>query len=244
MKASPRQQRLLLDLQLLDTSIARLKKRRTQLPQHAELQAMQGEQTAAKDVFMGMQREIDTQNTAIERLESDIDVVRQRIKRDHELSATSSSPREAQALQSELERLGRRQSELEDRELELMEANEKTQALYDSASAALQGVDGRRAVILAALAEAETEIDTELAGVVRDRAGLAAELQRDLLEHYEALRARIGIGAARLRGRISEASNMELAPGELNGILGTPPDELAYCPQSGAILVRIPEDDE
>ena len=243
MKASPRQQRLLLDLQSLDTSIARLKKRRTQLPQHAELKAMQGEQTAAKDVFMGVQREVDTQNTEIERLESDIEVVRQRIRRDNELSAVSSSPKEAQALQSELETLGRRQSDLEDRQFELMEANEQTQVLYEAATAALVGVDGRRAVVLTALAEAEAEIDAELAGAVRDRAGLAAELQRDLLEHYETLRARIGIGAARLRGRISEASNMELAPGELNGILATAPDELAYCPQSGAILVRIPEDE-
>lgn len=243
MKASPRQQRLLLDLQSLDTQIARLKKRRVQLPQHAELQAMQGEQTAAKEVFMGMQREVDTQNAEIERLESDIDVVRQRIKRDNELSAVSSSAKEAQALQSELEILGRRQTELEDRELELMQANEQTQALYEAATAALKGVDERRAVILAALAGAEGEIDAELATTVRDRAGLAAELQRDLLEHYETLRGRIGIGVARLRGKISEASNMELAPGELAGILATAPDELAYCPQSGAILVRIPEDD-
>lgn len=243
MKASPRQQRLLLDLQSLDTAIARLKKRRTQLPQHAELRAMQGEQTVAKDVFMAVQREVDTQNADIERLENDIEVVRQRIKRDHELSAVSSSPKEAQALQAELELLGRRQSDLEDRELELMEANEQTQTLYEAASAALAGVDERRAVILAALASAEGEIDTELAATVRDRAGLAAELQRDLLDHYETLRARIGIGAARLRGRISEASNMELAPGELQGILATPPDELAYCPQSGAILVRLPDEE-
>ncbi len=242
MKASPRQQQLLLDLQSLDNSIARLKKRRTQLPQRAELASMQGERAAAKDAFMAVQRDLDTQNAEIERLESDIEVVRQRIKRDNELSAVSSSPKEAQALQSELETLGRRQSELEDRELELMEANEQTQAVYDAVSGALAGVDGRRKAILDAIADAEAGIDRELSETVRDRAGLAAELQRDLLEHYEALRARIGIGAARLRGRISEASNMELAPAELADILAQPADELIYCPQSGAILVRVDED--
>ncbi len=242
MKASPRQQQLLLDLQSLDNSIARLKKRRTQLPQRAELASMQGERAAAKDAFMAVQRDLDTQNAEIERLESDIEVVRQRIKRDNELSAVSSSPKEAQALQSELETLGRRQSELEDRELELMEANEQTQAVYDAVSGALAGVDGRRQAILDAIADAEAGIDRELSETVRDRAGLAAELQRDLLEHYEALRARIGIGAARLRGRISEASNMELAPAELADILAQPADELIYCPQSGAILVRVDED--
>lgn len=243
MKASPRQQRLLLDLQSLDTTIARLNKRRTQLPQRAELEAMQGERAAAKDVFMAVQRDLDVQNADIARLESDIEVVRQRIKRDNELSVVSSSSKEAQALQAELETLTRRQSELEDRELELMEANEQTQALYASASAALEGVDARRSAILDALTEAEGVLNAELAATTRDRAGLAAELQRDLLEHYESLRARIGIGAARLRGKISEASNMELAPGELSGILAVPADELAYCPQTGAILVRLSEDE-
>jgi len=242
MKASPRQQRLLLDLQALDNSLARLKKRRVQLPQRAELASMQGELTAAKEVFMAAQRELDTQNADIERLESDIEVVRQRIKRDHELSAASQSAKEAQALQAELETLGRRQSALEDRELELMEANEHSQSVYEAASAALASVDQRRGSIQAAIAEAEAEIDAELAAATRDRAGVAAELQRDLLEHYEALRARIGIGAARLRGRISEASNMELAPAELADILAVAADELVHCPQSGAILVRVDED--
>lgn len=239
MKASPRQQRLLLDLQALDNSIARLKKQRGALPQRAELAAMQGKRTAAKDAFMAVQRELDTQNADIERLESDIELVRQRIKRDNELSAASSSAKEAQALQAELETLGRRQVELEDRELELMEANEQTQAVYNAASEALAGIDGRRQTIIDAINEAEAKIDSELAATTRDRAGLAAEVQRDLLEHYESLRTRIGIGAARLRGKVSEASNMELAPAELSDILAMAPDELVHCPQSGAILVRV-----
>ena len=242
MKASPRQQRLLLDLQALDNSLARLKKQRAALPQRAELAAMQGERSAAKDAFMALQRELDTQNADIERLESDIELVRQRIKRDNELSAASSSVKEAQALQTELEVLSRRQAELEDRELELMEANEQTLAVYNAALEALAGVDGRRQTIIDAINEAEANIDTELAAATRDRAGLAAEVQRDLLEHYESLRARIGIGAARLRGKVSEASNMELAPAELSDILAMAPDELVHCPQSGAILVRVGDD--
>jgi len=58
----------------------------------------------------------------------------------------------------------------------------------------------------------------------------------------QSLRGRIGIGAARLRGRVSEASNMELAPAELTDILAMAPDELVHCPQSGAILVRVSDE--
>ncbi len=241
MKASQRQLHLLLDLQELDNQLARLKRRRTQLPQRAELAAMQGEYAKSKEEFMAVQRELDAQQADISRLESDVDLVSQRIARDNELIAKSSSPKEATALQGELDTLQRRRSELEDRELELMEANEATRARYEVASAVLAGVGERRGAILAAIAEAEQQIDSELAHTVRDREGLSAEVQRDLLQHYETLRARLGIGVARLRGKVSEASNMELAPAELSDILATPADELIYCPQTGAILVRVAE---
>ena len=239
MKASPRQQQLLLDLQELDNTIARLKRRRSQLPERAQLAAMQGEAVEAKDAFMAVQREIDAQQADIARLESDIELVAQRIKRDNDLLAVSSSSKEAQALQGELDTLQRRRGELEDRGLELMEANETTQARYDDASAVLAGVDERRGAILAAIADAEREIDRELAATVEERAGHAAEIQRELLGHYESLRSRLGVGVARLRGKVSEASNMELAPAELSDILAAAPDELLHCPQTGAILVRV-----
>lgn len=239
MKASPRQQQLLLDLQELDNTIARLKRRRSQLPERAQLAGMQAETNEAREAFMAVQREIDAQQADIARLESDIELVAQRIKRDNDLLAVSSSSKEAQALQSELETLQRRRGELEDRELELMEVNEETQARYDDASAVLAGVDERRSAILAAIADVEREIDRELMSTVEERAGHAAEVQRDLIAHYEGLRARLGIGVARLRGKVSEASNMELAPAELSDILAAAPDELLHCPQTGAILVRV-----
>ncbi len=224
MKASPRQQQLLLELQDLDNAQARARRRRAQLPERAELAGMQGEHSAAKEAFMELQRELDAQSADIGRLENDVETVRQRRARDEQLLAASTSPKEAQALQGELEALARRQNELEDRELELMEANEETRIGFDAAAAALAGVDARRSQLESALAE--------------ERAGLAAELQRDLLDLYKQLRGRIGVGAARLRGNVSEASNMALAPAELSDIRATAPDEIVFCPGTGAILVR------
>lgn len=241
MKASPRQQSLLLDLQELDNRVLRLKRRRTQLPERAELASMQGEAAESREAFMSVQRDLDAQQADISRLESDVDLVSQRIKRDEGLLAASSSPKEAQALQHELETLQRRRSELEDRELELMETSEQTQTRYQDASSVLAGIDARRQKAIDAIAAGERAIDEELSATSEERAGLAAEIQRDLLEHYEALRGRLGIGVARLRGKVSEASNMELAPAELAGILEAAPDEVVHCPQSGAILVRVAE---
>ncbi|WP_336659455.1 zinc ribbon domain-containing protein [Leucobacter sp. USHLN153] len=238
MKASPRQQRLLLDLQDLDNTLARLRRKRATLPEREELNGLAAEAASAREQFMAAQRELDAQTAEITRVESDVALVQQRRDRDEQLLAASTSSKEAQALQTELETLTRRQFELEDRELELMEVQERAQAAFAEAQTVLAGVDARRAAIQQQISEAEQRIDRDLASNSEERDGLAAELQRDLLGVYEDLRARIGIGAARLRGNVSEASNMALAPAELSGIRAAAPDELVFCPGTGAILVR------
>ncbi|MFV0433500.1 MAG: zinc ribbon domain-containing protein [Leucobacter sp.] len=241
MKASPRQQQLLLKLQDLDNTIARLRRKRSSLPERSELEALSGEAGEVKTRFMAAQRELDAQNAEIERVESDVKLVRQRRERDEQLLSASTSAKEAQALQSELDTLARRKSELEDRELEIMEVQEQAQAEFSEASELLAGVDARRAEIQQRIDDAEQRLDREIASNAEERAGVAAEIQRDLIGVYEDLRGRIGIGAARLRGNVSEASNMALAPAELSDILAAAPDELVFCPGTGAILVRVAE---
>ncbi|MGK0740520.1 zinc ribbon domain-containing protein [Leucobacter sp. Z1108] len=243
MKASPRQQSLLLDLQDHDNLVARLRRKRTQLPERQELAALQGELSEAKTEFMAVQRELDAQNADISRLENDVETVRQRRRRDADLLSASTSSKEAQSLQGEIDTLEKRQGVLEERELDLMQASEETQARYDAASELLARVDERRAELTANLLEAERAIDAEIVAATEERAGIAAELQRDLLDLYENLRQRGGVGAARLRGNVSEGSNMALAPAELQEIRSAAPDELVFCPGSGAILIRVDADD-
>lgn len=242
MKASPRQQRLLLDLQDLDNTLARLRRKRSTLAERTELEALQGDTASARDGFMQAQRDLDTRRTELSRIEADVATVQQRRDRDNQMLSVSTSSKEAQSLQGELETLSRRQSELEDRELELMEVVEGVQAAFAAAEEVLAGVDERRAAIQGRLDDAEQRLDAEISSNTKEREGVAAELQRDVLGLYEELRGRIGIGAARLRGNVSEGSNMALAPAELSDIRATAPDEIVFCPGSGAILVRDFED--
>lgn len=241
MKASPRQQQLLLDLQSLDNTLAQLRRKRSTLPERAELMAVSEEAAAAKTELMAAQRELDSQNAQIERIEADVRMVAERRARDENLLAASTSPKEAQALQSEMETLTRRQNELEDQQLEIMATQETAQSQFDEAEATLTGIDGRRAEITARIGGAEGDLDAKIAELSDERAGVSAEIQRDLVGLYEELRARIGIGAARLNGKVSEASNMELAPAEIAEIMATAPDEIVFCPGTGAILVRTAE---
>ena len=241
MKASPRQQQLLLSLQDLDTSLARLQRRGANLPERAELAGIAEEVAAAREGYMAAQRELDTQNAEIERVEDDVRVVAQRRARNDELLAVSTSSKEAQALQQEMETLARRQSDLEDRQLGLMEAQEQAQQDFDAAAEVLAGIDDRRSAVQAKLDDAIREIDRDIDSQQTEREGLQAEVQRDLIGLYEELRARTGVGAARLRGNVSEASNMALTPAALSEILAAAPDELVFCPDTGAVLVRVAE---
>ena len=129
MKADPDAQRRLLDLQAIDTSLAQIAHRRRTLPELAELDRLARELSALEDERVRAQVAVDDIDRDIARLEKDIEQVRQRADRDRgRLDAGTGPARELEALQHELATLSRRQGELEDAELELMEQREQTQA--------------------------------------------------------------------------------------------------------------------
>lgn len=242
MKASVRQQRVLLDIQQLDTEQIRLRRRSAQLPERAELAALAEEMTGVRDRFMAAQRELEDRNVEISRIEADIEVVAQRRARNDERMAITTASKEAQSLQDELVSLERRRLALEDQELEVMEAVEQAQPAFDAAVNELAAIDRRRAELEQSLAAGEEHIARDSAAAIAERTLLAAEIQRDVLALYEETRERYGMGAARLRGNISEGSNMALADAELAQIRATDPEEIVFCPVSSAILVRDFED--
>jgi len=233
---------MLLELQRLDRTVLQLRRKGEQLPERVELAALEAEREAAKSSYMQAQRELDTRQLELGRIESDVELIRQREARDHQLMSVSTSSKEAVALQAELDTLSRRKSELEERQLEAMEVVESAEASFAQAEQVLAHIDERRSVILSRIEGAELEIAQELATTETERSHLADEIQGDLLALYERTRAQIGIGAARLRGNISEASNMALTPAEMVELNAAAPDDVIFCPGTGAILVRVDEE--
>ena len=121
MKAAPEAQRRLLDLQAVDTALAQLAHRRRTLPEFAEIDAVARELSALSDERARAQAAVDDLDRDITRYEKDIEQVRVRKDRDQARINSGSGPvRELEALQHGLATLNRRQSELEDAELELM----------------------------------------------------------------------------------------------------------------------------
>jgi predicted nucleic acid-binding Zn-ribbon protein len=241
-KADPDAQRHLLDLQAIDTALAQLAHKRRTLPEHAELDRLAVQVAALDDERVRHQVGVDDIDRDIERLERDIEQVRARADRDRvRLDAGTGPPRELEALQHELGTLSRRQTELEDAELELMERREQAQAELDEV---IQRLSATREVREAT----EARRDTALADLAKDeefrnsaRVPLVANLPADLLGLYEKIRESTGIGAALLRAGRCEGCRLELSGSERARVKAAPPDDIVRCDECGRILVRTAE---
>jgi uncharacterized protein len=243
-KASPEAQLRLLELADLDAELGRLEHRRRGLPEHAELSRLEQRDTELRDEIAALEaREGDLRREQA-KADADVEQVRTRISRDRvRLDAGQvSSPRELENLQSEIESLLRRQSDLEDAELEVMERLETAQARLKEAAAErasvaadLQAVSGRRDIALAELAA--------LSGKASDRrAVVISEEPADLIELYERLRAQHGgVGAAALRRGQCQGCHLSLNTVDLNAIRTAAADEVVRCEECRRILVRTDE---
>ncbi|MFI5911596.1 zinc ribbon domain-containing protein [Dactylosporangium sp. NPDC051541] len=243
MNADPEAQRRLLDLQAIDIALTQLAHKRKALPEHAELDKLARELSMTEDQRVRAQVAVDDLDRDISRLEKDAEQVRARKDKDQSrLDAGTGPARELEALQHEIATLNRRQSELEDAELELMEQRETAQAALDEIVGRLESARSTRAA-------AEQRRDEALAGIAKDeefrqagRRPLAADLPADLVSLYEKIRESSGgIGAAMLRQGRCEGCRIELSGGDKARVKAAPKDEVVRCEECRRILVRTAE---
>jgi uncharacterized protein len=244
MKASPEAQLRLLELADLDAELGRLEHRRRSLPEHAELSELQERDRKLRDELATLQaREGDTKREQA-KADADVEQVRTRIARDRaRLDAGQvSSPRELENLQSEIESLIRRQSDLEDAELDVMERLEAVQARLKEATEERAGIAATAETLTARRDAALAEIG-ELSGKAADRRSvIVAEEPDDLVALYERLRAQHGgVGAAALRRGQCQGCHLTLNTVDLSAIRAAEPDEVLRCEECRRILVRTDE---
>ncbi len=243
-KASPEAQLRLLELADLDAELGRLEHRRRSLPEHAELSELEQRDRELRDEIATVEaREGDLKREQA-KADADVEQVRSRIARDRaRLDAGQvNSPRELENLQSEIESLLRRQSDLEDVELDVMERLEAAQSRLKEAGAEraaagtdLEAVTARRDVALA-------EISGLSSVAAERRAAVVAEEPADLIDLYERLRAQHGgVGAAALRRGQCQGCHLSLNTVDLNAIRAAAADDILRCEECRRILVRTDE---
>jgi uncharacterized protein len=230
----------LLSVQEHDTARDRLRHRRVSLPERAELEVQAAllrkreadarEVRARRDKVLADERRLDDETRA---LGAKADEANAKL-----YSGTTNSPRELQAMQADIDMLRRQRSDLEDTELEVMEAREALDAelgsLEDDSEKLGAELDRLRGIISAA----EIEIDADLATEDAEWAKLAESLPASLLADYQRRRAQNkGAGAARLAGTSCGACHLSIPSTEAEQIRKAAGATVAYCDNCGAILV-------
>lgn len=243
MKAEPTVQLRLLELQALDAALARLEHRRHALPELTVIAAADARLAELRDLVVRAETEVGDLDREQRRLDGDVEQVRQRSRRDQQRMQAGGIPaKELESLQHEVESLARRQSDLEDAELEVMERREEAESRAAALRAEVGTVTAERDTAAHARDAAWVEIDAEAAEDTGARAALAGELPGELLALYEKVRAASGgVGAAELKHRRCEGCRLELAGSELRAARAAAPDEVLRCENCRRILVRTPE---
>ena len=231
----------LLDLQANDTTADQLRHRRATLPERTELAEVQQRRAAREAGAVEPRALRDELARDQKRLEDEVAIVEDKAGSvDRQLYGGGvTAPKEAQALQADLESIKRRQATLEDQIIELMEQLEPMEASLAEADADVAALTVREGEVRAAMEAAESAVDAELAHVVTARAELAAQVGRELLDEYDRLRPPMdGVAVARLAGATCQGCHLTLAAAEVDQIRHLPADAVAHCPDCGRLLVR------
>ena len=241
LKASPEIQKYLLDLQALDNKLQQLGHQANSVPEIRLIAALSAEADTVRAQLRSEAGAVEDTRLELSRIEADVAVVEARIKRDTERLDSASSVKDVAGLEQELTALRKRQNDLEEIQLGVMEALEEREQAANATGGILDDLEAKIAAAVAQRDTAQAGITGERGHTLANRATIAAKLPDDLLALYERQRSRYGFGASLLQGGVSLASGVKLNANDLDDIRAAAPDDVLICPDSQAILVRTPE---
>lgn len=230
----------LLDVQDADLRMQQARYKRDHLPVHAQLAELSAQDTVLDDEAIARGAEVTDLRREVTKAEDDVQAVRSRADRDRaRLASGGSNAKDLQALQGELELLERRQTVLEDVELEAMERLEAAEAEHARVLARREDLTKRVRELEHERNVAVRVIDAEIEETQQERVAAAEGIDAGLMALYERLRDQLGgIGAAVLRGTSCDGCHMSLNHGDIQAIESAPPEQVVRCEECGRILVR------
>lgn len=240
MKATPSDQRSVLDIQNFDFTTTSLNAKAAGLPEIAAIASLTIKANNARDLRIAAETELSDVKRELSRAETDVEQVVSRITRDEaRLASGTGAAKELEQLQHELVSLNNRRSELEEVELEIMM---RVDGIKERIST-LQEEEAALALEIANLEiskeNALTVISADLSAAAQERTKTVASVNPELVALYEKIRAsNNGTGAAALVGNQCKGCHLTLNTVELQRIAGLAEDELVRCEECRCILVR------
>ena len=239
MKASPSDQLQILDIQRMDFHVAMLRNKVATLPEIAQLNTTNSRLTVIRDLQVAAQTQISDIKIELSRSESDVEQVVTRLERDEKrLADGSTSAKDLEKLQHEVQTLITRRSELEEVELEIMMRIEGITARLNELKAEEAGLITKSSEIEELKKTATQAIDGEIASTVAERLSTVTNVDKTLLDLYEKIRTFGGTGAAAMREGKCDGCHLSINGVELNRLKTLAEDEVVRCEECRCILVR------
>lgn len=201
----------LLILQDKDQHIRRLKLDLKRLP--ADQERANGKLASDTEAVRAAKERVMQNEVAMKNLELQIQTRKDTIVRLKHQQYETRKNDEFTALGNEVVRYGNEITKLEDEELVLMEKAETLKAEHAAAQQALAATTARVNEELAQIAERQTQVSGQLSEFNAVRAGLAAQVDPDLLEKFDRIFTHRGDAAVvELNGSVCRGCNMKVTP--------------------------------
>lgn len=223
-------QQLLVEATKLDTRIRQL-----QTGESAEaIRVVLLEQSAKASQMLADHEEVERD---VRRAEADLELVENRISKDKQRLAVSSDSKVITGIQHELESLAKRQGELEEAQLILMESIDQSNLEQEAIQLERKRLQAELSAATESAALDIANLSTELSTVNGEMAEIRKAVSAELVELFDKIRVR-GTAVGKLKDSTCGACNMNLTSTAVGQLSAVPNDELARCPECSAILVR------
>lgn len=241
MKATPEDQNLLIELQLIDSQITQAKAKLNGLPEIEQVTAIHTRMENTAVELNVVETELADVAIELRRSELDVEQVDDRIKKDeNRLNSGTGTPKELEQFQHELVTLAKRKSDLEDSELEILMKYDGIKSRVDELLNDRVGLKQLELELNIRLENAKTDIDKTLLELALSRSVLQPKIDTALVGLYEKIRqSAYGVGAALLIGNKCDGCHLAINAIELERIKGLEMDEIIRCEECRRILVRI-----
>lgn len=236
---TPDQLEALLRVQDADTHLRQIDHKLANLPEQASLDALAGRARTIDEAAAAERVEADLAGSEVRRLEGDLSLLTTRREAEQLklYGGEITNQRELQGLEKEIESVGRRIGDAEEALLEAMERSEEIDGRLADLAQQRDALSTEREQLEAARDAAAKELLAERAEVEVQREKEAAAVPSDVLERYDAKRAKAGgLGVGLLEGGACTACHMALPRADVNEIRAEG-EPLTTCPQCQRLLV-------
>lgn len=227
-----------LELQAADTMADQLRHRRDHLAERDAVQAAKNALLRWNQRRLLLGKRNDELSSEIVRLSDTSGEIDNTLDRLNKQLKTIISPREAEALQTEIANTTARRGELDDEQLAAMEEQQRIETELADVHAQEDPLKNTYLTAEADLKAVENDIDSELVRIGERLESLRSDVDTKTLKKYDRLRKDHLIAAASLAGSRCDGCHLDLAPAEVDDIrTEAAKTGVANCPQCARLIV-------